>query len=260
MAPAPLMFVGGSLMYPPSIAWSIPFLPNLLYWGCANCTSPRQLFDNWVTTLPSLPGQSQQPYAAAVLEHARLEALANDSIANATHASDASNATTLLASPFLRTVTPLAAAAAPIALASAPAAGAATPAPQIPRTGLRPAAPIAPSRPDQFDSKNKLDHFENIGALNRMALNVLFGPSPTGRSRGYVHEVYGYMPFGDGYGAAQTGMPPCPPWWWDWQQRNAYLSNDAFSGEGTWRPERPTPTCPPDCAPAPASSVKDQPP
>ena len=134
------------------------------------------------------------------------------------------------------------------------------PAPQIPRTGLRPAAPIAPSRPDQFDSKNKLDHFENIGALNRMALNVLFGPSPTGRSRGYVHEVYGYMPFGDGYGAAQTGMPPCPPWWWDWQQRNAYLSNDAFSGEGTWRPERPTSTCPPDCAPAPASSVKDQPP
>ena len=166
----------------------------------------------------------------------------------------------LLASPFLRTVTPLAAAAAPIALASAPAAGTATPAPQIPRTGLRPAAPIAPSRPDQFDSKNKLDHFENIGALNRMALNVLFGPSPTGRSRGYVHEVYGYMPFGDGYGAAQTGMPPCPPWWWDWQQRNAYLSNDAFSGEGTWRPERPTSTCPPDCAPAPASSVKDQPP
>ena len=84
MAPAPLMFVGGSLMYPPSIAWSIPFLPNLLYWGCANCTSPRQLFDNWVTTLPSLPGQPQQPYAAAVLESARLEALANASIANVT--------------------------------------------------------------------------------------------------------------------------------------------------------------------------------
>ena len=249
MAPAPLSFVGSSLLYPPSIIWSMPFLPNLLY-------NP-----NWFTMLPSLPGPSQpgmQPYAAAVLESARLEALANASIANATHASDASNATTLLASPFfLRTVTPLAAAAAPIALASAPAA---TPAPQIPRTGLRPAAPIAPSRPDQFDSKNKLDHFENIGALNRMALNVLFGPSPTGRSRGYVHEVYGYMPFGDGYGAAQTGMPPCPPWWWDWQQRNAYLSNDAFSGEGTWRPERPTPTCPPDCAPAPASSVRDQPP
>ena len=246
MAPAPLSFVGGSLLYPPSIVWSLPFLPNLLY-------NP-----NWFTMLPSLHGPSQpgmQPYAAAVLESARLDALANASIANA------SNATTLLASPFfLRTVTPLAAAAAPIALASAPAAGAATPAPQIPRTGLRPAAPIAPSRPDQFDSKNKLDHFENIGALNRMALNVLFGPSPTGRSRGYVHEVYGYMPFGDGYGAAQTGMPPCPPWWWDWQQRNAYLSNDAFSGEGTWRPERPTPTCPPDCAPAPASSVKDQPP
>ena len=245
MAPAPLSFVGGSLLYPPSIVWSLPFLPNLLY-------NP-----NWFTMLPSLHGPSQpgmQPYAAAVLESARLDALANASIANA------SNATTLLASPFLRTVTPLAAAAAPIALASAPAAGAATPAPQIPRTGLRPAAPIAPSRPDQFDSKNKLDHFENIGALNRMALNVLFGPSPTGRSRGYVHEVYGYMPFGDGYGAAQTGMPPCPPWWWDWQQRNAYLSNDAFSGEGTWRPERPTPTCPPDCAPAPASSVRDQPP
>ena len=243
MAPAPLSFVGGSLLYPPSFVWSLPFLPNLLY-------NP-----NWFTMLPSLHGPSQpgmQPYAAAVLEHARLDALANASIANA------SNATTLLASPFfLRTVTPLAAAAAPIALASAPAA---TPAPQIPRTGLRPAAPIAPSKPDQFDSKNKLDHFENIGALNRMALNVLFGPSPTGRSRGYVHEVYGYMPFGDGYGAAQTGMPPCPPWWWDWQQRNAYLSNDAFSGEGTWRPERPTPTCPPDCAPAPASSVKDQPP
>ena len=249
MAPAPLSFVGGSLLYPPSIIWSLPFLPNLLY-------NP-----NWFTMLPSLHGPSQpgmQPYAAAVLESARLEALANASLANATNASDASNATTLLASPFfLRTVTPLAAAAAPIALASAPAA---TPAPQIPRTGLRPAAPIAPSRPDQFDSKNKLDHFENIGALNRMALNVLFGPSPTGRSRGYVHEVYGYMPFGDGYGAAQTGMPPCPPWWWDWQQRNAYLSNDAFSGEGTWRPERPTPTCPPDCAPAPASSVRDQPP
>ena len=249
MAPAPLSFVGGSLLYPPSIVWSLPFLPNLLY-------NP-----NWFTMLPSLHGPSQpgmQPYAAAVLEHARLEALANASLANATNASDASHATTLLASPFfLRTVTPLAAAAAPIALASAPAA---MPAPQIPRTGLRPAAPIAPSRPDQFDSKNKLDHFENIGALNRMALNVLFGPSPTGRSRGYVHEVYGYMPFGDGYGAAQTGMPPCPPWWWDWQQRNAYLSNDAFSGEGTWRPERPTSTCPPDCAPAPASSVKDQPP
>ena len=253
MAPAPLTFVGGSLLYPPSIIWSIPFLPNLLYYGGYSTQ-----FDNWLTTLPSLPGQPQQPYAAAVLESARLEALANASIANATHASDASNATTLLASPFfLRTVTPLAAAAAPIALASAPAA---TPAPQIPRTGLRPAAPIAPSRPDQFDSKNKLDHFENIGALNRMALNVLFGPSPTGRSRGYVHVVYGYMPFGDGYGAAQTGMPPGPPWWWDWQQRNAYLSNDAFSGEGTWRPERPTPTCPPDCAPAPASSVRDQPP
>ena len=250
MAPAPLTFVGSSLLYPPGILWSLPFLPNLLFAGGGPA--------GWLTTLPSLPGQSQQPYAAAVLEHARLEALANASIANATNASDASNATTLLASPFfLRTVTPLAAAAAPIALASAPAA---TPAPQIPRTGLRPAAPIAPSRPDQFDSKNKLDHFENIGALNRMALNVLFGPSPTGRSRGYVHEVYGYMPFGDGYGAAQTGMPPCPPWWWDWQQRNAYLSNDAFSGEGTWRPERPTPTCPPDCAPAPASSVKDQPP
>ena len=249
MAPAPLSFVGSSLLYPPSIIWSMPFLPNLLY------------HPNWFTMLPSLPGQPQpgmQPYSAAVLESARLEALANASIANATNASDASNATTLLASPFfLRTVTPLAAAAAPIALASAPAA---MPAPQIPRTGLRPAAPIAPSKPDQFDSKNKLDHFENIGALNRMALNVLFGPSPTGRSRGYVHEVYGYMPFGDGYGAAQTGMPPCPPWWWDWQQRNAYLSNDAFSGEGTWRPERPTPTCPPDCAPAPASSVKDQPP
>ena len=253
MAPAPLTFVGSSLLYPPGILWSLPFLPNLLFAGGGPA--------GWLTTLPQLPGQPQQPYAAAVLESARLEALANASIANATHASDASNATTLLASPFfLRTVTPLAAAAAPIALASAPAAGTATPAPQIPRTGLRPAAPIAPSRPDQFDSKNKLDHFENIGALNRMALNVLFGPSPTGRSRGYVHEVYGYMPFGDGYGAAQTGMPPCPPWWWDWQQRNAYLSNDAFSGEGTWRPERPTPTCPPDCAPAPASSVRDQPP
>ena len=246
MAPAPLGLAAGSVLYPPSILWSLPFMPNLLF-------SPH-----WFLMLPSLPGPSQQPYAAAVLENARLEALANASIANATNSSDASNATTLLASPFfLRTVTPLAAAAAPVALASVPAA---MPAPQIPRTGLRPAAPIAPSRPDQFDSKNKLDHFENIGALNRMALNVLFGPSPTGRSRGYVHEVYGYMPFGDGYGAAQTGMPPCPPWWWDWQQRNAYLSNDAFSGEGTWRPERPTPTCPPDCAPAPASSVRDQPP
>ena len=67
------------------------------------------------------------------------------------------------------------------------------------------------------------------------------------------------MPFGDGYGAAQTGMPPCPPWWWDWQQRNAYLSNDAFSGEGTGGPSgrrrRARPT-----APAPASSVRDQPP
>lgn len=131
----------------------------------------------------------------------------------------------------------------------------------IPRTGLRPAAPIAPMtplRPDQYDEKTKLDHFENMGAVNKFALNVLFGPTPSGRSRGYVHEIYGYMPFADGYGGAVLGGASSPPWWWDSQERSPYMSSASW-GPASWLPERPTSTCPPDCEPEPYDLRSQQP-
>lgn len=137
----------------------------------------------------------------------------------------------------------------------------------IARTGLRPAAPIAPIapiapmtplRPDQYDEKTKLDHYENMGAVNKFALNVLFGPTPSGRSRAYVHEIYGYMPFGDGYGGAVLGGAQSPPWWWDSQERSPYMTSASW-GPASWLPERPTPTCPPDCEPEPYDLRSQQP-
>ena len=131
----------------------------------------------------------------------------------------------------------------------------------IPRTGLRPAAPIAPMtplRPDQYDDKSKLDHYENMGAVNKFALSVLFGPTPSGRSRAYVHDIYGYMPFGDGYGGAVLGGASSPPWWWDSQERSPYMSSASW-GPASWLPERATPTCPPDCEPEPYDLRSQQP-
>ena len=84
--------------------------------------------------------------------------------------------------------------------------------------------------------------------MNDKALSALFGPTPTGRSRGYVHEIYGYMPFGDGYGGAQIGGAEAPPWWWNTHERSPYMSTAAWA-PASWLPERPEPTCPPDCAP-----------
>ena len=58
MAPAPTMIAGG-VLYPPSLLWSLPFVPNLLY-------------ANVFTMLPSLPasptttlqqGRRERPYA-----------------------------------------------------------------------------------------------------------------------------------------------------------------------------------------------------
>ena len=91
-----------------------------------------------------------------------------------------------------------------------------------------------------------LDGFKRTGPANEKALQAMFGPSPTGRSRGYVHEVYGYMPFGDGYGAAQLGSFEAPPWWWNSHERSPYMSTQSW-GPASWLPERPESTCPPDC-------------
>ena len=123
----------------------------------------------------------------------------------------------------------------------------------VPRTGLRPADPIAPlvpARPDQYSDKLDLDRFENMGTANKLALSVLFGPTPSGRSRQYVQDIYGYMPFGDGYGAAVIGNAPCPPWWWDSSERSPYMTTASW-GSNSWLPERPESTCPPDCEPQP---------
>ena len=187
----------------------------------------------------------------------------------------------------LHAPSPAAATAAASGIASSAAAAAAVASQaHLPRTGLRPAAAIAPSRPDDQDPKTSLYSYEMMGFGNKLALDWLFGPSATGRSRGYVHELYGYMPFGDGYGGgkvlphprtpnhthascpsmhtrrlapAQVGSPPCPPWWWDWTAQGPYLSPNAFTPSGTWLPERPTSTCPPDCPPLSVDTIAYQP-
>ena len=110
----------------------------------------------------------------------------------------------------LHAPSPAAATAAASGIASSAAAAAAVASQaHLPRTGLRPAAAIAPSRPDDQDPKTSLYSYEMMGFGNKLALDWLFGPSATGRSRGYVHELYGYMPFGDGYGGGKV-LPPTP--------------------------------------------------
>ena len=52
MAPAPTLIAGG-VLYPPSLLWSLPFVPNLLY-------------ANVFTMLPSLPASPVVPPTTTV--------------------------------------------------------------------------------------------------------------------------------------------------------------------------------------------------
>lgn len=126
---------------------------------------------------------------------------------------------------------------------------------------MRPAIPAGATAPAKQGAASalgdrSLDSYKKTGVWNEKALQALFGPTPTGRTRGYVHELYGYMPFGDGYGGAQIGGAD----WWSFHERSPYMSTHAW-GPAAWMPERPESTCPPDCGgdQAPGEVLQQQP-
>eukprot|EP00301_Raphidiophrys_heterophryoidea_P000150 c10077_g1_i1.p1 GENE.c10077_g1_i1~~c10077_g1_i1.p1 ORF type:complete len:198 (+),score=43.03 c10077_g1_i1:76-669(+) len=109
-------------------------------------------------------------------------------------------------------------------------------------TGTRANPPMQASNPSSPASP-LLPSFMSVFVPTLM--NVAFGPTATGRSRGLVHTMYGYMPYGDGYGAGVLNSDGAKPWYWNYDGTGPQFSSNSI-GPADFLPSH-GPVCPPDC-------------
>lgn len=103
-----------------------------------------------------------------------------------------------------------------------------------PLIASEPAPPVQPSKPALL-----------LQAMIPFIFNVVFGPTRSARTRGHVFDMYGYMPYGDGYGAGVLNADGAKPWWYSYDDSGPQNSQTSI-GPADFLPTR-GPVCPPDC-------------